>query len=68
MNQKLSWPMALAGIGALLLLLLVMYYRSSFSSGSQARISPGFQQLSPQEQKAALESAARARMRRGGTQ
>jgi hypothetical protein len=65
MKQKVSWQLALVGVAVLVALLVVMYQRSGIGGGSQARISPGFQQLSPEEQRQALEGAARARMRRG---
>jgi hypothetical protein len=65
MNQKVSWPIALAVVAVLLVLLLALYRGSGLGGGSDARISPGFQQLSPAEQKAALSAAAGARMRRG---
>jgi hypothetical protein len=65
MNQKVSWPKALAVVAALILLLVLLYQRTGISGRSQARISPGFQQLSPAEQREALEAAARARQRRG---
>lgn len=65
MKQKVSWPMALGAAVLLILLLVVMYQRSGIQGGSQARISPGFQKLSPAEQREALAAAARARLRRG---
>ena len=65
MKQKVSWPMALGAAALLILLLVVMFQRSGIRGGSQARISPGFQQLSPAEQREALAAAARARLRRG---
>jgi hypothetical protein len=65
MSQKVSWPVALAVVAVLLGLLLAMYRHSGLGGGSEARVSPGFQQLSPTEQQEALAAAARARMRRG---
>ena len=64
MKQKVSWPVALLVIGALVLVLAVLYHRS-VSSGSEARISPQFLQMSPAEQRAALMNAERARRSRG---
>jgi len=64
MSQKLSWPIALAVLAVAVLLIAVVYRRAADSS-SGARISPQFQQLSPAEQKAALENAERARRSRG---
>jgi hypothetical protein len=63
MDQKVSWPAALLLIGVLLLLLTWSFRRAG--SGSEGRISPGFQQLSPAEKQRALEDAERARIRRG---
>jgi hypothetical protein len=63
MNQKVSWPVALVVVAAVLLLLATFFRRDR--SGSAARISPGFQQLSPAEKQRALEDATRARIRRG---
>jgi hypothetical protein len=65
MKQKVSWQMALVAAAVLVALLVVLYQRSGVSGGGGARISPGFQQLSPEEQRQALEGAARARLRRG---
>ena len=65
MKQKVSWPWAVGAAVVLILLLVVMYQRSGITGGSQARVSPGFQSLSPAEQQEALAAAARARLRRG---
>jgi hypothetical protein len=67
MGQKVSWPAAILAIAALLLLVGLLYHRAA-DSGTGPRISPQFQQLSPAEQKAALDSAERARRRRGSTE
>lgn len=64
MTQKVSWPVALVLLVVAVLLIATLYHRAAESS-SGARISPQFQQLSPAEQKAALENAARARRSRG---
>jgi len=64
MGQKVSWPVALIAVAALVLLVVTAYRRAG-DSGTGPRISPQFQQLSPAEQKAALDSAARARRSRG---
>jgi Tfp pilus assembly protein PilV len=64
MKQKVSWPVALLVVGAVVLLLAALYHRAT-SSGSEARISPQFLQMSPAEQQAALMNAERARRNRG---
>jgi hypothetical protein len=66
MRQSVSWPVALLAVGALLLVLAAVFYRSGRAGASQGRISPGFQQMSPQEQQEALIAAENARRRRGG--
>ncbi len=63
MKQNISWPVALLVVGALVLVLAVLYHRSV--GGSEARISPQFLQMSPAEQRAALMNAERARRSRG---
>jgi hypothetical protein len=65
MKEKVSWPVALGVVAVLLVLLFAMFRHSGLGGGSGARVSPGFQQLSPAEQQEALAAAARARMRRG---
>jgi hypothetical protein len=64
MGQRVSWPVA-AVVVAVLVLLIAAVYRRSAGSGSEARISPEFQQMSPAEQKAALANADRVRHLRG---
>jgi hypothetical protein len=64
MKQKVSWPVALLVVGAVVLLVAAFYHRAA-SGGSDARISPQFLQMSPAEQKAALMNAERARRSRG---
>ncbi len=66
MKQNVTWPVALLAVGALLLVLVAVFYRSGRAGGSQGRISPGFQQMSPQEQQEALVAAENARRLRGG--
>ena len=57
--RRIGWSIAVA-------LLVVAVYRRAAESSAGPRISPQFQQLSPAEQKTALESAERARRSRGG--
>lgn len=64
MKQKVSWPVALLIVGALVLVVALFYHRAA-SSGGEAHLSPQFMQMSPAEQKAALLNAARARVSRG---
>jgi hypothetical protein len=64
MGQKVSWPVALIVVAVLVLLISVAYRRSAVG-GSEPRISPQFQQMSPAEQKAALANADRVRHLRG---
>ena len=64
MKQKVSWPVALLALGVMILLLAALYYRGAVG-GSEARISPQFLQMSPDEQRAALMNAERARRSRG---
>jgi hypothetical protein len=65
MAQKVTWPVMLVAAAAVLLLLVFLYRRSGLG-GAQARVSPAFQQLSPEEQKRALFEAEMARRRRAG--
>jgi hypothetical protein len=65
MTQKVSWPLAVIALAAFVLLAAALYHRAA-DSASGPRVSPQFQQLSPAELKAALDSAESARRRRGG--
>jgi hypothetical protein len=65
MAQKVSWPVALIAVAARVLLVVTRYRRTA-GVGSGPQISPQFQQMSPAEQKAALDSAERARRSRSG--
>ncbi len=63
MKQIVSWRMALIALVAVVLVLAALYRRTT-TGGSAAQVSPQFLQMSPAEQKAALESAERARRSR----
>jgi len=65
MNQSVDWRVALLAIGAVLLVLVALYFRGSLSGKAQGQISPQFLKLSPAEQRAALATAERARRLRG---
>ena len=54
MNQNVDWRVALLAIGAVLLVLVALYFRGSLSGKAQGQISPQFLKLSPAEQRAAL--------------
>jgi hypothetical protein len=64
MKQNVSWPIALLIIGALVLVVALVYHRAAVG-GSEARISPQFLKMSPAEQRDALIKAELARRRRG---
>jgi hypothetical protein len=66
MKQELSWQTAALVIaGVVLLVGALFYFRGAASGRAQPHISPQFLQLSPADQKAALEAAEGARRRRG---
>ena len=65
MAQRLSWPVVAIALAAVALLIALVYHRTA-GGGGGAQISPQFLQMSPSDQKAALQSAERARQSRSG--
>lgn len=66
MNRKISRPLALLGLGILLVVALALSYRLSGSrTQAQGQVSPEFLKLSPAEQQEALATAERLRRLRG---
>jgi hypothetical protein len=65
MNQKVDGRVVLIAIGAVLLVLVALWYRGGLSGKSEGRVSPQFLKLSPTGQREALETAERARRLRG---